>query len=182
MPVLAEFPLRRHRKCCQHDCPARQKQREIYFRCCFCGAVDGSPHGLPGLGKLDVRRLFSDALTASITKAQIGRFVKENVETVSGRAEIYVGLFSPDIKDDFEACLDAAFDNGASGVASPPLQSLPGKARFSNIRRRFLIRRLGDELWSGAWADRTIYALFLAGNLGTILGPIQVNLLLVRCG
>ena len=47
----------------------------------------------------------------------IGRSVKESVEIVNGRAEIYAGLFFPDIKDDFEACLDAAFDNGASGVS-----------------------------------------------------------------
>ena len=47
----------------------------------------------------------------------IGRSVKESVETVNGRAEIYAGLFFPDIKNDFEACLDAAFDNGASGVS-----------------------------------------------------------------
>ena len=47
----------------------------------------------------------------------IGRSVKESVEAVSGRAEIYAGLMFPDIKNDFEACLDAAFDNGASGVS-----------------------------------------------------------------
>lgn len=47
----------------------------------------------------------------------IGRSVKESVETVNGRAKIYAGLFFPDIKDDFEKCLDAAFDNGAAGVS-----------------------------------------------------------------
>lgn len=49
--------------------------------------------------------------------AWIGRSVKESVEAVNGRAKIYAGLFFPDIRDDFEACLDAAFDNGASGVS-----------------------------------------------------------------
>ena len=47
----------------------------------------------------------------------IGRSVKESVEAVNGRAEIYAGLMFPDIKNDFETCLDAAFDNGASGVS-----------------------------------------------------------------
>lgn len=49
--------------------------------------------------------------------AWIGRSVKESVNAVNGRAKIYAGLFFPDIKEDFEACLDAAFDNGASGVS-----------------------------------------------------------------
>lgn len=49
--------------------------------------------------------------------AWIGRSVKESVETVNGRAKIYAGLMFPDIKDDFEACLDAAFENGAAGVS-----------------------------------------------------------------
>ena len=49
--------------------------------------------------------------------AWIGRSVKESVDAVGGRAQIYAGLMFPDIKGDFEACLDAAFDNGAAGVA-----------------------------------------------------------------
>ena len=49
--------------------------------------------------------------------AWIGRSVKESVDAVDGRAKIYAGLMFPDIKGDFEACLDAAFDNGASGVS-----------------------------------------------------------------
>lgn len=48
----------------------------------------------------------------------IGRSVAESVQTVNGRAAIYAGLMFPDIKgDDFEKALDAAFDNGASGVS-----------------------------------------------------------------
>lgn len=47
----------------------------------------------------------------------IGSSVKESVQTVNGKAKVYAGLFFPDIKDDFEAALDAAFDNGASGVS-----------------------------------------------------------------
>ena len=47
----------------------------------------------------------------------IGRSVKESVQTINGKAKIYAGLFFPDIKDDFEGALDAAFDNGASGVS-----------------------------------------------------------------
>ena len=49
--------------------------------------------------------------------AWIGRSVKESVAAVGGRAKIYAGLMFPDIKGDFEACLDAAFDNGAAGVS-----------------------------------------------------------------
>lgn len=47
----------------------------------------------------------------------VARSVRESVRTVGGRAKIYAGLMFPDIKDDFEAYLDAAFDNGASGVS-----------------------------------------------------------------
>ncbi|MCH5329894.1 MAG: family 10 glycosylhydrolase [Alistipes sp.] len=48
----------------------------------------------------------------------IGRSVAEAVKAVAGRADIYAGLMFPDIKgDDFEKALDAAFDNGASGVS-----------------------------------------------------------------
>lgn len=47
----------------------------------------------------------------------IGRSVKESVAAVDGRAKIYAGLMFPDIKADFEKALDAAFDNGASGVS-----------------------------------------------------------------
>ena len=48
----------------------------------------------------------------------IGRSVAESVKTINGRADIYAGLMFPDIKgDDFEKALDAAFDNGASGVS-----------------------------------------------------------------
>ena len=47
----------------------------------------------------------------------IGRSVSESVETVAGRAKIYAGLMFGDIKDDFEAALDAAFSAGASGVS-----------------------------------------------------------------
>ena len=47
----------------------------------------------------------------------IGRSVKESVETINGRGKIYCGLMFPDIKDTFEAALDAAYDNGAAGVS-----------------------------------------------------------------
>ena len=48
----------------------------------------------------------------------IGRSVAESVKAVAGKAAIYAGLYYPDIKgDDFEKALDAAFDNGASGVS-----------------------------------------------------------------
>lgn len=47
----------------------------------------------------------------------IGRSVKESVQTVNGSAKIYAGLFMPDIKDNFEEALDAAFENGAAGVS-----------------------------------------------------------------
>lgn len=47
----------------------------------------------------------------------IGRSVKESVETVNGKAKIYAGLFMPDIQDNFEEAIDAAFRNGASGVS-----------------------------------------------------------------
>ena len=48
----------------------------------------------------------------------IGRSVAESVKTVGGRAAIYAGLFFPDIQgDDFERALDAAYDNGASGIS-----------------------------------------------------------------
>lgn len=49
--------------------------------------------------------------------AWIGRSVRESVEAVGGRAKIYAGLMYPDIEADFEECMDAAFDNGASGVS-----------------------------------------------------------------
>ncbi|EGJ71820.1 hypothetical protein Bcop_1628 [Bacteroides coprosuis DSM 18011] len=49
--------------------------------------------------------------------AWIGRSVKESVQTINGRAKIYAGLMFGDIKDSFEEALDAAFDNGASGVS-----------------------------------------------------------------
>ena len=47
----------------------------------------------------------------------IGRSVAESVEAVGGRAKIYAGLMFGDIKDDFEAALDAALSNGAAGVS-----------------------------------------------------------------
>lgn len=48
----------------------------------------------------------------------IGRSVAESVKTVNGRADVFAGLFFPDIMgDDFEKALDAAYDNGASGVS-----------------------------------------------------------------
>lgn len=47
----------------------------------------------------------------------IGRSVKESVQTINGRGKIYAGLMFPDIKDDFTEALDAAFDNGASGIS-----------------------------------------------------------------
>ena len=48
----------------------------------------------------------------------IGRSVAESVKAVGGRAAIYAGLMFPDIMgDDFERALDAAYDNGASGVS-----------------------------------------------------------------
>ena len=47
----------------------------------------------------------------------IGRSVKESVQTVNGKAKIYAGLMFPDIKNTFEAALDEAFNNGASGVS-----------------------------------------------------------------
>lgn len=47
----------------------------------------------------------------------IGRSVKESVQTVNGRADIYAGIMFPDIKDNFEQALDEAYDNGASGVS-----------------------------------------------------------------
>ena len=47
----------------------------------------------------------------------VARSVRESVRTVDGRAKIYAGLMFPDIKGDFETYLDAAFDNGASGVS-----------------------------------------------------------------
>ncbi len=47
----------------------------------------------------------------------IGRSVKESVQTVNGKAKIYAGLFMPDIKANFEEAIDAAFENGASGVS-----------------------------------------------------------------
>ncbi|MCQ2149059.1 MAG: family 10 glycosylhydrolase [Bacteroidales bacterium] len=47
----------------------------------------------------------------------IGRSVNESVKAVQGRAAIYAGVMYPDIKDDFEKALDAAYGNGASGVS-----------------------------------------------------------------
>lgn len=48
----------------------------------------------------------------------IGRSVAESVKAVDGNASIYAGLFYPSIKgDDFTKALDAAFENGASGVS-----------------------------------------------------------------
>ena len=47
----------------------------------------------------------------------IGRSVRESVQTIHGKAKIYAGLMFPHIKADFEKALDAAFDNGASGVS-----------------------------------------------------------------
>lgn len=51
------------------------------------------------------------------TTQWIGQSVKESVEAVQGRAKIYAGLMFGDIRDDFEAALDQAFDNGAVGVS-----------------------------------------------------------------
>ncbi len=47
----------------------------------------------------------------------IGRSVKESVQTINGKAEVYAGLFFPSIKDHFEEALDAAYENGASGIS-----------------------------------------------------------------
>ena len=47
----------------------------------------------------------------------IGRSVKESVQTINGKANVYAGLFFPSIKDQFEEALDAAYDNGASGIS-----------------------------------------------------------------
>ncbi|MCQ2153908.1 MAG: family 10 glycosylhydrolase [Bacteroidales bacterium] len=48
----------------------------------------------------------------------IGKSVKESVKAVQGHADIYAGLMFPDIKgEDFEKALDAAYDNGASGIS-----------------------------------------------------------------
>ena len=46
-----------------------------------------------------------------------GRSVKEIVQAINGRADIYAGLMFPDIKDNFEQALDEAYNNGASGVS-----------------------------------------------------------------
>lgn len=47
----------------------------------------------------------------------IGRSVRESVSAMNGRAPIYAGLFFPDIKETFEEALDAAYNNGASGIS-----------------------------------------------------------------
>ena len=49
----------------------------------------------------------------------IGRSVAESVKAVGGKAAIYAGIMFPDLKkgDDFEKALDAAYENGASGVS-----------------------------------------------------------------
>jgi len=48
----------------------------------------------------------------------VGRSVKESVSAVHGTAKIFAGLFFPDITgEDFEKALDAAYENGASGVS-----------------------------------------------------------------
>ena len=47
----------------------------------------------------------------------IGRSVKESVQTINGKAKVYAGLFFPSIKDQFEEALDAAYENGASGIS-----------------------------------------------------------------
>ena len=47
----------------------------------------------------------------------IGRSVRESVQTIQGRAEVYAGLFFPAIKNEFEKALDAAYSNGASGIS-----------------------------------------------------------------
>lgn len=48
----------------------------------------------------------------------IGRSVAESVKAVDGRGAIYAGLMFPDIRGEaFDQALDAAYDNGASGVS-----------------------------------------------------------------
>lgn len=49
--------------------------------------------------------------------AWIGQSVRESVGAVAGRAKVYAGLMFGDIRDDFEAALDQAYDNGADGVS-----------------------------------------------------------------
>ena len=47
----------------------------------------------------------------------IGRSVKESMQTINGKAEVYAGLFFPSIKDEFEEAIDAAYENGATGIS-----------------------------------------------------------------
>jgi len=50
--------------------------------------------------------------------AWIGQAVKECVQAIPDHAQLYAGLMFPDIKGElFEQALDAAFSNGASGIA-----------------------------------------------------------------
>ena len=74
--------------------------------------------------------------------AWIGRSVKESVQAVNGRAKIYAGLYLPDLQDDFEAALDAAFDNGASGVSlfDSPSRDYLLRLKAYLARKGFLVK------------------------------------------
>ena len=48
----------------------------------------------------------------------IGRSIAESVKAVSDKAAVYAGLMFPDLKgENLEKALDAAYDNGESGVS-----------------------------------------------------------------
>lgn len=71
----------------------------------------------------------------------IGRSVAEGVQAVGGRAAIYAGLMFPDIKgESFEKALDAAYDNGASGVSffDGPDDAYLGRLKAYLARRGFV--------------------------------------------
>lgn len=64
----------------------------------------------------------------------LGRSVAESVKAVNGKAAIYPGIMYPDIKDeeDFDKILDAAYENGASGVS---FFDGPDDAGFDMLKR-----------------------------------------------
>ena len=71
----------------------------------------------------------------------IGRSVAESVRAVGGRAAVYAGLMFPDIKgNSFEKALDAAYDNGASGVSffDGPDDEYLGRLKAYLTRRGFV--------------------------------------------
>ena len=74
--------------------------------------------------------------------AWIGRSVKESVQAVNGRAKIYAGLYLPALQEDFEAALDAAFDNGASGVSlfDSPSRDYLLRLKAYLARKGFLVK------------------------------------------